>query len=187
MPGCCQHKRGVHVRDSLPTLALTSGPPAATTGTPLSTTSSTRVTRAPDSRGLLWGSWCPTTRQFTLKCARDICASSQRQKRRGRAADQLLLHTAYITSSALRLQLEALGHKTVLYPPYFSVVSPSGYYFSQASKNFLKQKPFNAFNELKSAAELFFESQPPASGAGNGNLSERRSTMIEIHGEYIDG
>jgi histone-lysine N-methyltransferase SETMAR len=91
-------------------------------------------------------------------------------------------HVAQLTQQ----KIEQLGWEVLPHPPWSPDLAPSDYHLFLSLRNYLCNKHYEDFDELKSDLTAFFESKPGSFyRRGIELLPERWSKVVENNGDYI--
>ncbi|CAF4622816.1 unnamed protein product [Rotaria socialis] len=91
-------------------------------------------------------------------------------------------HVAQLTQQ----KIEQLGWEVLPRPPWSPDLAPSDYHLFLSLRNYLCNKHYEDFNELKLDLTAFFESKPSSFyRRGIEILSERWANVVENNGDYI--
>ena len=91
-------------------------------------------------------------------------------------------HVAQLTQQ----KIEQLGWEVLPHPPWSPDLAPSDYHLFLSLNNYLCNKHYEDFDELKSDLTAFFESKPGSFyRRGIELLPERWAKVVENNGDYI--
>ncbi|CAO4372757.1 unnamed protein product [Caenorhabditis nigoni] len=143
-----------------------------------------------DMKGMLFFELIPQGRSITASIYTDqldSLALALREKRPRHSTVHLLHDNARPhVAKDTQAKLQELGWTTVPHPPYSPDIAPSDYHLFRPLKQFLREKQFKTFDELKMEVSDFFDSRTPEFWkSGIEELPNRWLTVVMNNGDYI--
>ena len=146
-----------------------------------------------DSKGIILIDYKPAGISITGEYYANVIKQLRvaiKEKRRGKLGASVLLlhdnapvHKSRVAQAAIReCKFKQLNH-----PPYSPDLAPSDYYLFQHLKSQLRGTRFRDDDELKAAAQAWFEDQiDDFYFKGTDCLKEKWAKCIEVKGDYIE-